>query len=148
MLLARSPCAALRPPRASARYPAPLRPHARSPGLCVCAGRLLAGCALTCSAARLLRRPPARCAFLPRWPSPLRRAPARTGPRGRGRSGAPTPTASASPGRGCLLNSRPSRLLWPLFKTQPLPPRFPTPHPGHVGGGQKRRSGGGPRSVS
>lgn len=33
------------------------------------------------------------------------------GPRGRGRSGTPTPTASAAPARGCLLNSRASRLL-------------------------------------
>lgn len=112
MLIARSPCAALRPPRASAGYPAPLRPHARSPGLCVCAGRLLAGCALTCSAARLLRRPPARCAFLPRWPSPLRRAPARTGPRGAGPQRGSNTHRLRGPGtRGCLLNSRASRLL-------------------------------------
>lgn len=82
--------------------PGTLRLYARSPGLCVCAGRLLAGCALTCSAARLLRRPPARCAFLPRWPSPLRRAPARTGPRGAGPQRDSNTHRQRGPGKGLL----------------------------------------------
>lgn len=85
----------------------PARPHARSPTLRLRAGRLLAGCALTCSAARLLRRPPAAHSC-PAGP-PLRAAhPPGQGPGGRGLSGAPTPISIAGQRGGCLLDSLPA----------------------------------------
>lgn len=63
--------------------------------------------------------PPARCAFLPCWPSPLRRAPARTEPRGAGLQH-PSPTRAREGAAYLIACGLP-------LKTKP--PTLPSPHP-------------------
>lgn len=138
------PCAPLRPPRASTRCPAPRRPHARSPALRLRAGRLLAGCALTCSTARLLRRPPRIPAPLA-LPSAPRTRPDRA-PGGGAAAGLQHPSAArAREGAAFSIACGLPLLKTPLRAPHPTPSlnRSPRPHTRGIAEGERGEVGEG-----